>query len=146
MIRRSTLAFPLLGLWLLSGCGETPPSPTAVSDLETVQAVQVERKNLQRTTTQPATIYPDHQAEIFARVSGYLQELKPKVDIGKTVSKDEVLAVIDVPEMKKSIEKQLATINRLKAEQQKVEALELLAQVMIKVAQASIKEAKAHLA
>ena len=48
-----------------------------------VKTVAVEEVKLEHTTTQPATVRPFYQAEIQARVSGYVEEVK--VDIGDPV-------------------------------------------------------------
>jgi RND family efflux transporter MFP subunit len=106
--------------------------------------VAAERTTIQRTTTQPATIHAFHQAEIHAKVAGYLTELK--ADIGQAVKAGDVLGVIDVPEMQKSYEKQEAMIRRLLAEEQQSAAGVKLAMADVKSAEASQAQAKAEVA
>ena len=72
---------------------------------------------MQRTTTQPATIHAYYEARVFAKVAGYLTELK--ADIGTVVKTGDVLAVIDIPEMAKQRAAKLATIRRMEAEQRR---------------------------
>jgi HlyD family secretion protein len=109
-----------------------------------VKLVAAERTTLQRTTTQPATIHAFHQAEIHAKVAGYLTELK--ADIGQAVTAGDVLGVISVPEMQKSYEKQQAMIRRHQAEEQQAAAGVNLATADIKSAQALQAQAAAEVA
>ena len=48
-----------------------------------VQVVQPQKVDLRRTTTQPGTVHAFHEAEIYAKVSGYLMALD--ADIGDEV-------------------------------------------------------------
>ena len=75
-------------------------NPTAV------KTVTPQQTALKMTTTQPATARAFHEAELYAKASGFLKELK--ADIGDTVVTGQVLAVIDVPEMEKAFERQRA--------------------------------------
>lgn len=45
----------------------------------------------------PSELIPYERAEIFAKVNGFIKEIK--VDIGDKVQKDQVLAVVEAPEM-----------------------------------------------
>ena len=136
---------------LFSGCNQAAPpaSPQtqtkpASPELPVVRLVAAERTTIQRTTTQPATIHAYHQAEIHAKVAGYLSELK--ADIGQPVSAGDVLGVIAVPEMQKSIEKQQAVIRRLQAEEQQSAAGVKLALANVKSAEALQIQAAAEVA
>jgi RND family efflux transporter MFP subunit len=130
---------------LLAGCNQDAPAqPHAVSDLPVVSVVSPTVTTIRRTTTQPATVHAYHQAQIYAKVSGYLDELK--VDIGQTVSKDDPLGIISVPEMQKSREKQEADIRRLVAEEGKAAALIKLAAAQVTSAKAELDRAKADIA
>jgi len=99
-----------------------------------VETLALERATLRRATTQPATVHAYFQAEIHARAAGYLGQLN--VDIGDTVELGDVLGTIDVPEMVKSRERQLAVGRRLQAGEKRAEA-------EIRVARANIKSAEA---
>ena len=72
------------------------------------------------TTAQPATVRAFHEAELYAKVSGFLKELK--ADIGDTVVTGQVLAVIDVPEMEKAFERQGAEHALLERKKEQTEA------------------------
>ena len=110
-------------------------------DLVTVKAVSPERTSLSRTTTQPATIHAYYHAEVYAKVSGYLEELN--ADIGDQVDAGTVLGTIAVPEMVKSREKQEATIRRLQAEEKRAAAEITVAEANIESAQAALEQARA---
>jgi HlyD family secretion protein len=133
----------------LNGCNraESPieaQTPSATVHTPVVKLVAAERTTIQRTTTQPATIHAYHQAEIHAKVAGYLTELN--VDIGQAVKAGDTLGIIAVPEMQKSFEKQQATIRRLQAEEQQASAGVNLATADVKSAQALQAQSAAEVA
>jgi len=131
----------------LSGCNraESPAqAEIAVDNTPTVHLVAAQRTTIERTTTQPATIHAYHQAEIHAKVAGYLSELK--VDIGQTVEKGDILGVISVPEMQISYERKQAEIRSLEAEQESAAAGVKLAQADVQAAQAQQSQAAAEVA
>lgn len=127
-----------------AGSSTEPPARSTSQKAPVVKLVAAERTTIQRTTTQPATVHAFHQAEIHAKVAGYLTELK--VDIGQTVEAGDVLGVISVPEMQKSHEKQQAMIRRLQAEEQQREAGVKLAEADVKSAEAMQAQAAAQVA
>jgi HlyD family secretion protein len=146
----TVLAIASVPLSLL-GCnqaGSSAPTQTqaksASPELPVVKLVAAERTTIQHTTTQPATIHAFHQAEIHAKVAGYLSELK--ADIGQIVSTGDVLGVIAVPEMRKSLEKQQAVIRRLQAEEQQAAAGVKLALADVESAEALQAQAAAEVA
>ena len=101
------------------------------------------RMSLSRTTTQPAIIHPYYQAEVYAKVSGYLKELN--TDIGQPVDAGSVLGTIAVPEMGKSREKREATVRRLQADEKRAAAEITVAQANTESAAASLGESLASL-
>jgi RND family efflux transporter MFP subunit len=107
-----------------------------------VRTIQPERITLRRTTTQPVTVTSYHEAEIEAKVSGYVKELN--VDIGDVVKQGDVLAVLDVPEMVKEMEQQQAVIARLNAEEKQATAAVTLAFANIKAAEATLAQAESE--
>ena len=129
---------------LLAGCSQQPAASTSEpAKTVAVKAVAVVEQDVQRTTVQPATVHAYFQAEIEARASGYLRELK--VDIGDYVEAGDVLAVIDVPEMQKQREIIEARIARFEAEQQRSEAGVNLAKSHIRSVEAKLEQAKFEL-
>ncbi len=117
------LALPLAtGLACGTGCrpaSDATGRDAAPSQLVSVEVFEVTQAATPRTTTQPATVHAYYEARIFAKAAGYLSELK--VDIGTSVKKGDLLAVIGVPEMAKQREAKLATIRRMEADQSRAE-------------------------
>jgi len=109
--------------------------------LVTIKTLSPERVPLRRTTTQPAIVHAYFQAEIYAKVAGYLEELN--ADIGQQVDAGRVLATIAVPEMERSREKQEATIRRLKADEKRAAAEITVAQAGVESAKAALEQARA---
>ncbi len=109
-----------------------------------VRAVAVTQQSVSRVTTQPANIEPFYRAEIRARVSGYVREVK--ADIGDVVKQGDLLAAIDAPEMQKQAEVIKARIQRLKAEEVRAAAGIEVAVANIKAAEAGHKQAEADVA
>ncbi|MDB4637677.1 MAG: efflux RND transporter periplasmic adaptor subunit [Planctomycetaceae bacterium] len=108
-----------------------------------VKTVAVEEVKLEHTTTQPATVRPFYQAEIQARVSGYVEEVK--VDIGDPVKENQVLAILSIPEMKKQVAVMNSKIKRYQAlETQALAGIEL-AKADIVSSQAQFTQAKSEL-
>ncbi|QDV36592.1 efflux RND transporter periplasmic adaptor subunit [Tautonia plasticadhaerens] len=144
----SPLALAIFGA--LAGCGG-PESPAIAADsgvggddVVTVPVVRPERAELEVSTTQPATVHPDYQAEIHAKVSGYLSELK--ADIGDRVEAGQVLGVIDVPELDRGRERQQATIARLEADERRAAAEVELAGADVEAAAAMLDQEQADIA
>ena len=111
-----------LAIGLAHGMGCRPATDAAGKNEAKTRPIRVDvvtatRTTMQRTTTQPATIHAYYEARVFAKVAGYLTELK--ADIGTVVKTGDVLAVIDIPEMAKQRAAKLATIRRMEAEQRR---------------------------
>lgn len=148
--RRSLLAWILLLVTALSGCthgavatgeSELSTNESAVGPIR-VQVIQPEVTNLRRTTTQPVSVFPYHEASLNAKVSGYLNDLR--VDIGDTVQAGDVLAVLSIPEMTLEIEEQEAVILRLHAEEKQAAAAVALAQANVTVSAALLAQAESE--
>jgi RND family efflux transporter MFP subunit len=82
------------------------PSPSLVSpwkpdNLPRVEVVRPRRATVAQRVQTNATLEAFEEADLFAKVSGYLSDVR--VDIGDHVKAGQVLAVIDVPEMKQEL-------------------------------------------
>jgi RND family efflux transporter MFP subunit len=90
-----------------AGTGNTPSAgsyqdsteagPQGDSQPVDVQVVKPTRRDLTYQVTLPANISPLYQTTLYAKVSGYLKWIGP--DKGDAVKKDQVLAIIDAPEV-----------------------------------------------
>ena len=75
----------------------TAPAQAATPQPVAVRVVQPTRRDLARDTVQPATAEAFYEADLGAKVSGHVSELK--VDIGARVKAGQMLARIAVPEL-----------------------------------------------
>ena len=89
----------LLSLGCQGGSVSNSPQPKERLPL-LVKVRKPERRVLRSTTTQPVTLHAYYQAEIHAKVAGYLPRESFKAEIGQKVQEGEVLGIIDVPEIR----------------------------------------------
>jgi membrane fusion protein, multidrug efflux system len=102
-------ALALVFFYVLTHGSEKPPSRTDVpvnaaeapevahDGAITVQTIRPVRRDVTRTLTLPGNIAPWLQATLYAKVPGYLKEMR--VDKGDEVKKGQLLAVLDAPEV-----------------------------------------------
>ncbi|MDI4238776.1 efflux RND transporter periplasmic adaptor subunit [Bradyrhizobium sp. Arg237L] len=79
----------------------SPVKQTNVDNPRPVEVVRPRRVTVAQRLQTNATLEAFEEADLFAKVSGYLSEVR--VDIGDHVRAGQVLAVIDVPEMKQEL-------------------------------------------
>jgi len=110
-----------------------------------VQVTKPIRKDLIYTITLPANIAPLYQTTLYAKVSGYLKWIGP--DKGDPVKKDQVVAVIDAPEVEEQYHQAVAdykikkiTFERLKNVWK--ESPDVIAKQDVDVAEAAYEGAK----
>ncbi|HWB10653.1 MAG TPA: efflux RND transporter periplasmic adaptor subunit [Pirellulales bacterium] len=83
-----------------------------------VEVAKPHRGGIARTTTQPGTVMSFESARLFSKVSGYLKQQilhGEMVDIGTHVKKGDLLAVIDMPELEKEVQRDEAEVEQAKA-------------------------------
>jgi RND family efflux transporter MFP subunit len=78
-----------------------PATLTKVDKPPRVEVVRPRRATVAQRLQTNATLEAFEEADLFAKVSGYLSDVR--VDIGDHVTAGQVLAVIDVPEMKQEL-------------------------------------------
>jgi len=71
--------------------------PLIAAEPTKVKAAKVNRADVVRYVTLPGTLKANQQATLYAKVAGYLTKLD--IDKGDVVKADQVLAVIEVPEL-----------------------------------------------
>lgn len=81
--------------------------------LPVVAAIKPDLRTRAATLSLPGRLEADSQAQIFARVSGYLKELK--VDIGTPVKAGQLLAEIDAPDLDQQIMQAEADVSSAQA-------------------------------
>src|ERR1700721_573774 len=79
----------------------SPVSPWKPDNLPRVEVVRPRRATVAERLQTNATLEAFEEADLFAKVSGYLSDVR--VDIGDHVKAGQVLAVIDVPELKQQL-------------------------------------------
>jgi RND family efflux transporter MFP subunit len=107
----------------LAGCGlKLSASPQgagkeAPGSAVRVGTMRVGREDLERVSdATPAELLPYEQTDLYAKVSGYVQEMR--VDYGDRVKKGDVLAVLWVPEMEVELKQNEALVQQALAEVQ----------------------------
>src|SRR5258707_5629055 len=78
-----------------------PSNPPEVDSRARVAVVHPRRATVAHRLQTNATLEAFEETDLFAKVSGYLSDVR--VDIGDHVKAGQVLAVIDVPEMKQEL-------------------------------------------
>ncbi|MES1213524.1 MAG: efflux RND transporter periplasmic adaptor subunit, partial [Singulisphaera sp.] len=107
-----------------------------------VDVVKPAPHGLGRKTVQPGTLHSFEYADLFAKTSGYLGQ--QNVDIGDRVKRGQVLAVIDVPELKADVEEAQAAVFRAKSAVAQTEARLLTQRAEANAAVATIKQVEAE--
>ena len=79
-----------------------------------VAVARVDREDLFREIRLPAEFRPYTEVDLHAKVSGYVKEMK--VDIGDRVKAGQLLAVLEVPELREELDHALAAHRRAQAE------------------------------
>jgi RND family efflux transporter MFP subunit len=79
----------------------SPINPTKAENSPRVEVVRPHRMTVARRLQTNATLAAFEEADLFAKVSGYLSDVR--VDIGDHVKAGQVLAMIDVPEMNQEL-------------------------------------------
>src|ERR1035437_1057459 len=67
------------------------------ADIDSVGVFSLKKGQINKQITFPAELTPLNRAEIYSKVSGYINDFK--VDIGDHVKKGDVLAILDAPEI-----------------------------------------------
>ena len=106
-----------------------------------VEVVKPERATIRRATEQPGQIEAFEVTAIYAKVSGYVE--KWTVDIGAKVKKNQVLALLAVPELDAEAEQKQAMIEESEAKRLQAQASEDVARANLAAAAAKLTEVRA---
>jgi HlyD family secretion protein len=107
-----------------------------------VETVRLTKGGIVRTSTQIGSVHPFEDADLYAKVSGYLAKLN--VDYGDRVKRDQLLAEIDDPEIVKEAEKAAADVQQAKAAVAQAEAFIESAKADREAASSAVKQAIAE--
>jgi membrane fusion protein, multidrug efflux system len=86
----------ILFLILLAGCRQSSKQVTKKPGIDSVAVFILTKEPVNKQVSFPAELVPAEKADIYAKVSGYIKNIK--VDIGDNVRKGEVLVILDAPE------------------------------------------------
>jgi RND family efflux transporter MFP subunit len=109
----------------------------------TVETVRMSPGGIVRTSTQIGSVHAFEDADLFAKVSGYLKVLK--VDYGDHVKEGQLLAEIDDPEVVKEAERAASALHQTKAAVQQANARIDSAIADKKAAEAAVDQARADI-
>ncbi|MBI3862313.1 MAG: efflux RND transporter periplasmic adaptor subunit [Planctomycetia bacterium] len=98
---------------------------------------------IQRTSNQPGSIEAFNFADLYAKISGYLQ--KQPVDIGDKVAAGQVLAEIDAPEFEQELHHAEAALAQAEAQVKQTEARVATTRAEADASQALIAQSEADL-
>lgn len=109
------------------------------------QVTKPTRRELVYSVTLPANISPLYQTTLYAKVSGYLKWIGP--DKGDPVKKDQILAIIDAPEVEEQFHQALSDYHIKKLTFERLakvwkESPDVIAKQDVDVAEASAQGAK----
>lgn len=102
------------------GQGDTSANQPSGTEPLDVEVVSPEREDIVRTISLPASVEADQEATLYGKVSGYLESIA--VDIGDRVSRDQLLAKIDVPEIRDQLLEAEAGLAATRADRGRAEA------------------------
>jgi RND family efflux transporter MFP subunit len=109
--------------------------------IDRVVAGQPIRKTLVLATTQPARIEAFEITPLFAKLAGYVGEVR--VDIGDTVKKGQPLVLLNMPELENEVAQKEALVKQGEAEVKQAEAVAAAARAAAETAAAQITEVQA---
>jgi RND family efflux transporter MFP subunit len=107
-------AFVVACLGLLASCGRDDVAragdPTA-TEAPTVAVTKVTRRPLARSLTLSSELVPFQEIDVYAKESGFVSKLY--VDYGSHVKKNQVLAVLEIPELEALLHEDEANIKAM---------------------------------
>ncbi|MGH7918219.1 MAG: efflux RND transporter periplasmic adaptor subunit, partial [Candidatus Binataceae bacterium] len=105
---RPRIGFGLAAAMLMIGCARKPDPKQAQLPPPTVITVRPQLGTAIRSITLPGDLIGYYESTLYAKVTGYLRSIY--VDKGDRVKKGQVLAVIEVPELKQRLERAKANL------------------------------------
>ncbi|WP_161596770.1 efflux RND transporter periplasmic adaptor subunit [Chitinophaga vietnamensis] len=101
-------------LLLLAACHQSTSPPAAQANAkDTIAVFLLKADTVRKNTELPAELIPLEQADLSAKVPGYVKEIK--VDIGDHVSKGQLLVLLDAPEVRSRYAESEAGLQSAKA-------------------------------
>lgn len=109
-------ALAVVSLAALSSCARNEDAKAAPTEpaVRIVAVAPVARADLSSAVDLTAEFEPYQEVDVMAKVSGYIRDIP--VDIGDRVSKDQLLATLEVPEMQDDLNRAAASIEEANAD------------------------------
>ncbi|HVM60620.1 MAG TPA: efflux RND transporter periplasmic adaptor subunit [Verrucomicrobiae bacterium] len=101
-------------VWFARRAGAEASREPAAAELPVVAVAKVERQDLYHEVTIPAEFRPYEEVELHAKVSGYVDKMN--VDFGDRVKAGQLLATLDVPELRDDLSNSIAMVQRAEAD------------------------------
>lgn len=103
---------------IISACGSSPTPTVKKEEVKTdsIAVFELKADSIKKDLSLPSELAPNENALIRAKVQGYIR--KVNVDIGSKVSKGQVLALIDAPEINSRVQEINAKVKASQARYQ----------------------------
>jgi membrane fusion protein, multidrug efflux system len=147
MMSRIASAWIVAVALCLAGCGAQPADSSVTAPPLDVAAVQPQRADVVRTISLPGDLIGRSQADLYAKVTGYLVRID--VDKGDWVTQGQVLAEIEVPELAQRLQRSRANLEVRRLTYQRLQRVwttdhRLLAREDVDVAFGQYQQARAE--
>jgi membrane fusion protein (multidrug efflux system) len=109
--RLTTLALTVL---VLAACNAKKAESTSTPLVDSVEVFALKKEAVIKTLSLPAELYPWERAEVYAKMEGYVLALK--VDIGDNVRKNDILLILDAPELTANYARSMADLQAAQAD------------------------------
>src|SRR5579871_2667485 len=129
-----------------AGCNhasEAAPATAPTSAPPIVATVRPERRSFSRTIEQPGLIEPFEQTPLYAKISGFVQNVN--VEIGARVRKGDILAELWVPEMEEELRQKETLVAQARIGIKQAEKAVQVATASLQTAQSLVAETRANL-
>src|SRR5262245_6328972 len=93
-----------------SGCSGPHAAARTSAGVPNLAVASIERTDLSQTLTLAAEFRPFQEIDVHAKVAGYLKAIH--VDVGDRVKAGQLLALLEVPELRDDVQQDEATVNR----------------------------------
>ena len=127
----------------VGGCGKPSPQPPEAKKVPEVTVVRPVQTALRWTVRQPGSIEAFEETAIVPKIAGYVE--KWNVDIGDSVKKGDVLAVLSVPDMVKELDQKRAEVEQARKLFEVAEAHVTSTATLVEEANAGLRRSQANL-
>lgn len=141
---RWMVALALLAVLPL-GCGRRAAGPIDENKhIPRIQTIRPSVKALQVESLLTASIEPMERTDLMSRVAGHVPTLPPEIDIGKPITKGEILFRLHVPDLEKERDYRATLAEQAEAQYEQSQAAVKLAGKELQEARASLERYEAE--